>query len=180
MIGFFFSNRHSSDFWLAMEDARRPLLPAKRQNTMQIAGRDGTLSLGDETYETSPIPVDICFISDNVENLQKVAREIAHWLSGKGRLIFDDEPDKHYQAVVYGQIDTEQLIRFKRATVTFECQPAARSNRLNQELSNGIASGHTTLIENSGTHHTGGTIMITNTGNVAINNIRITRRALHR
>ena len=180
MTGFFFAGRHSNEFWMAMEDAHRPLLPELRRNDYEISGRHGTIDFGNETRATRPIPVEICFISDNVRNLQTVARDIAFWLSGKGSLRFDDEPGLAYDAVVYDAVDTEQLIRTKRATVVFECQPFAKTINFLQSINPGVASGHTIDILSNGTQPTHGIIIIRNTGDTPITDITVIRRALHR
>lgn len=180
MTGFFFANKHSREFWLAMEDAVRPLLPELGRNDYTLTGRHGTVNFGNETYKTRQIAAEICFISDNVRNLQTLAREIAFWLSGKGILFFDDEPDLAYDAIIYQAIDTEQLIRTKRATVVFECQPFAKTIHFLQSLSPSVGNGYTVDITSNGTHPTPGIITIRNTGNVPVTNITITRRALHR
>ena len=182
MIGFFFNNRHSREFWLAMENAHRPLLPPLRRNDYEITGRHGTVDFGGETYGTKQISVEICFVSDNVRNLQTLSREIAFWLGGgnKGILWFDDEPDKAYDAVVYEAVDTDQIIRTKRASVIFECQPFAKSIHFLQSVHNGVSSGHVMNIFSNGTVQTPARIIISNTGAINTNNIVIKRRALNR
>ena len=182
MIGFFFNNRHSSDFWLSMEDTSRPLLPPLGRNDYPITGRHGTVDFGGETYGMRQITVDICFINNNVKNLQALARDIAFWLGGgnKGILWFDDEPDKAYDAVVYEAVDTDQIIRTKRASIIFECQPFAKSIHFLQSVHNGVSSGHIMKIFSNGTVSTPVRIIITNTGNTSTDNIVIRRRALNR
>jgi predicted phage tail component-like protein len=178
MTGFFFNNRHSLDFWMAMEDAHRPLLPALRRNDYEITGRHGTVDFGGETYATRQISIDLCFISDNVRNLQTAARDIAFWLSGKGLLWFDDETDKAYDAVVYEAVDTEQLIRTKRTSVVFECQPFAKTINFLQSVHSGASSGHIMDIFSDGSVPTPVIIIIKNTGAIDIENIAIRRRAI--
>ena len=181
MIGFFFTNRHSREFNVAvMEDASRGLLPALRRNDYEITGRHGTIDFGNETYNTRRIIVDICFISQDEQNLQVLAREIAHWLSGKGLLYFDDEPDKAYDAVVYQAVDTEQLIRAKRAPVIFECQPFAKTINFLQSVNPNTGNGDMIPIYSNGTQSTPAIITIRNTGSTGINNIRIIRGAMYR
>ncbi len=180
MIGFFFNNKHSKDFSIAMEQAARGLLPSLRRNDYEITGKHGTVDYGNETYNTRQITVDICFISENVSNLQLKARDIAYWLSGKGMLIFDDEPDKAYDAKVYDAIDTEQLIRCKRASVTFECQPFATSINYFQNNYTNVGNGTEMQITSKGTQPTACIIIIKNISATNINNIVITRRAGNR
>jgi len=180
MIGFFFDNKHSREFWMAMEYADRSILPERRRNDYVIAGRDGTVDFGNDTYGTKPIPVTFTFISKNVIDLQKEARKIASWLSGEGLLWFDDEPDVAYTAKVYETVTAEQIIRTKRVTVVFECQPFAKSIHFLQSVHNGVSSGHIMDIFSHGTVPTPVIIIITNTGSTNINNIVIRRRALNR
>ena len=48
---------------------------------------------------------------------------IIAWLKGTGVVIFSNEPDKYYNARIYGQIDYSRLGRFKTALVTFIVEP---------------------------------------------------------
>ncbi len=180
MVGFFFNNMHSKEFDIAMEDAARGLLPSLRRNDYEITGRHGTVDYGNETYNTRQITVDIGFISDNVSNLQLKAREIAYWLSGKGILYFDDEPDKAYNARIYEAVNTEQLIRAKRASVTFECQPFATSINYFQSINTGVSSGKEIQVVSKGSQPTPCIIIIKNTCGINISNITITRKAVNR
>ena len=180
MVGFFFANRHSADFNMAMEYAHRPLLPALNRNDYKITGRHGTVDFGSETYNTRPITVDICFIGKNVHDLQALARDVAFWLSGKGILYFDDEPNRAYDAVVYNQIDTQQIIRTKRAQVVFECQPFAQTINFLQSINPQTPPGHTIAIESQGTQSTPNITIIRNTGNTNITSLQLIRRALNR
>jgi len=177
MIGFFFANRHSTSFWLAMENAHRPLLPAANSNEYTITGRHGTVDFGGETYQKRYITVDICFISNNVRDLQALARDIAFWLSGRGILYFDDEPDKAYDAVVHQAVDTAQIIRTKRASVVFECQPFAKTRNFLQSINAGLTSGDMVSVTSQGTQRTPCIVILRNTGTTNITNLSITRRA---
>ncbi|MCL2215764.1 MAG: phage tail family protein [Defluviitaleaceae bacterium] len=165
---------------MAMEYASRGLLPSLRRNDYVINGRHGTVDFGGETYNTRQVSVDICFIDVDEPNLQILARSVAHWLSGKGLLYFDDEPDKAYTAVVYEAVDTDQLITAKRATIIFECQPFAKTIHHRQSINAGVASGGMIPIYSHGTQQTPCMIFVRNTGTTAITNIRITRRAIVR
>jgi predicted phage tail component-like protein len=182
MTGFFFNNRHSREFWLFMENAHRPLLPELRRNDYEISGRHGTVSFGGETYATRQIAVDITFVEKDVTRLQTLAREIAAWLGRgtKGLLWFDDEIGMGYDAVVYEAVDTQQIIRTKRASVVFECQPLAKTIHFLQSIHGDVSSGHIMDVFSNGTMPTPVIIIITNTGAISTNNIRITRRALNR
>lgn len=83
---------------------------------ISIDGRDGTIieELGYKAY------------NKNVEiGLKKDAdiNAILKYFSGKGDLTFENENDKVYKAAVYEQINLEKLLRLRKGTVTFYCQP---------------------------------------------------------
>lgn len=48
---------------------------------------------------------------------------VIDWLRGSGQLILSNEPDKYYDAYIPEQIDYEKALRFRKAKVTFLCQP---------------------------------------------------------
>jgi len=180
MIGFFFKNQHSRDFWMSMESAARPLLPQLRRGEYEIAGRHGTVQFGSETYAKRYIDIDIAFARRDARDLQTLARQLAHWLSGEGLLWFDDEPDKAYDAKIYDAVDTEQLLRVGRASITFECQPFARSIHFLQNVQANAQSGSVAQIYSHGTVDTPAIIILTNTGDLAMGDVWVSRRALNR
>lgn len=49
--------------------------------------------------------------------------EVIKFFSGKGDVVFSNEPDKYYKAHIVNQIDYTRLVRFRTATVTFRVQP---------------------------------------------------------
>lgn len=182
MIGIKFRNIHSSTFKIGVKSVNRSVLPGLRKNEFTIPGRHGTIDYGLNTYEKRNIPVKINVAeSITFEELRDMVRDIAQWLSGKGVLIFDDEPDKAYQASVYESVDADQLLEclpYEAFTVTFECQPFAESLEYQ-----GVNIPHITtqtkeisLIVN-GTAETCCIITIKNTGITNINNITIRRKA---
>ena len=73
--------------------------------------------------------------NDSWEELRLSARDVAHWLSGQGRLIFDDEPDKVYNASLTEYVGIEQihLLPIAGVSITFDCQPLAESLYYNQQ-----------------------------------------------
>lgn len=81
-----------------------------------IDGRDGTIidKLGYKPYTKS---VEI--------GLKKGANvnKIISYFSGEGDLIFSNENDKIYKAAIYEQINLEKLLKLKKGTVIFYCQP---------------------------------------------------------
>ena len=114
------------------------------------------------------------------EELRDSARDIAHWLSGDGRLIFDDEPGKVYNANVMEYIGIEQinLLPIGGVSMTFNCQPLAESLYFNQELlPENTQKVRSISVPVKGTSETCCTITIQNIGTTNISGIIITRKA---
>lgn len=180
MIGFKFRNIHSSSFNVGAKSIDRSVIPGRRKNEFVIPGRHGTLNFGGNTYEPRPIGVELgIFKNASFNELREKARELAKWLSGDGVLIFDDEPDKVYQASLYDYVGIEQIERLPmgRMEVIFECQPFAESleyNQVNQDVS---AIPTELELEVKGTAETPCIITIKNIGTTTIQNISITRKA---
>lgn len=181
MIGITFRNIHSSTFKIGVKSVNRSVLPSLRKNEFTIPGRHGTIDYGLNTYEKRNIPVKIS-VAESVtfEELRDTVRDIAKWLSGKGLLIFDDEPDKAYQASVYEPVDADQLLEclpYEAFTVTFECQPFAESLEYR-----GVNTPHITTqtkeisLTVNGTAETGCIITIKNTGATIVSGISLRRK----
>ena len=181
MLGFFFADKHSQEFAdVVMERAGRGILPSLRRNDYEISGRHGTIDFGGEMNNTRQIPVNITIVSKDEETLQELAHQVAFWLRGKGLLIFDDNQQRAFDAVVYEAVDADELITAKRTTVIFECQPFAKTIHHLQSINTNVSNGRIIPIVSAGTQSTPCLIFFSNTGNTNITNLRITRRALQR
>ena len=102
---------------------------------------------------------------------------MAAWLSGAGKLIFDDEPDKYYEAKVYEAIAIEHMLRKITVQVVFECKPFALNNaQMNVYQIN--EQGQQISLNIAGNQKTCGTIILTNTGETTINSFSIRRERL--
>lgn len=182
MLGFSFKGIHSSNFKIGVKSSDRSLIPAKRKNKFVIPGRHGTLDFDDnESYEERPIKMILGLINnDDWADLRASARDVAYWLSGKGQLVFDDEPDKAYDAEISEYVGIEQinLLPIGGVEITFNCQPLAKSLYYNQEyLSNNTENNKSIEVISKGTEKACCIISIKNTGTTDIKNILITRKA---
>lgn len=181
MIGFTFRSIHSSFFKIGAKSIDRSVIPARRKNEFVIPGRHGTIEFGNNTYETRPIAIEIGLV-DNISfnDLRDSARKIARWLSGNGLLVFDDEPDKAYQASVYNYVGIEQIqsIPAGRLNIVFECQPFAESLEYRQvNIPNITVKPCEVPLNVNGTIETCCIITIKNTGITNVNDISIRRKA---
>lgn len=180
MIGFNFNGKHSSTFNIGMKSIDRTAIPERRRKEFEILGRSGTLELESTEYNKRIIQCQIGVVKTAThEELRSKIRELAGWLSGSGLLIFDDEPDRAYEASVYSAVGIEQLLLQPKGIIEieFECQPFALSRELNRVLKDG---GQNTeiIIKNVGNVKTCGSIIIKNTGTTNIRNIRLTRKVV--
>ncbi len=180
MIGFTFRNIHSSTFGIGVRSVDRSLIPELRRNEFTIPGRHGTIDFGLNTYEKRPIQVKIGLLKNaDWQTLRAKARDVARWLSGKGMLVFDDEPDKAYDAAVYGYVGIEQLELLPAGllTVTFECQPFAESLEYRQvNIPSITTKPYDVQVDVAGTAETCCIITLKNNGNTNVEGITITRK----
>ena len=188
MIGLTFRNIHSSVLKVAARNIDRSVVPRRRKNKFTIPGRHGTIDFGEGDYDERSIAVEFgVFENTTMEEFRQNIRDIAKWLSGKGPLIFDDEPDKLYQASVYQYIGVDSFEEenytidpFSAGTmkVIFECHPFAESLEYRQvNIPNITTKTYDIPLNVSGTNETSCIITIKNTGTTNINNITIRRKA---
>src|SRR5699024_4827927 len=96
------------------------------------------------------ITVPVFISAENFSDLQKVKEDLANWLIHREprELIFKDEQDRVYYAVVDGALDLDELVRWGDGTITFLCPDPHKYAK--EEVSYDIAGGLTTL-NNKGT-----------------------------
>lgn len=123
-MAFSFSYRgiRSEDLQLEVLDISRSILPPNDALTIDIPGRAGEFFLRSE-YGLATFNIEILIVKQStLEAIQEQARLVANFLDatqGLGVLIFDDETDRSYQAIISGATDVEQITRFRRGTITF-------------------------------------------------------------
>lgn len=90
--------------------------PLMRTQIETIDGRDGDIvtNLGYSAYDKK---MEIGLYGDYDID------EIIAFFASEGTVTFSNEPDKYYHYTIVDQIDYERLIRYRKATVTFHCQP---------------------------------------------------------
>lgn len=76
-------------------------------------------------YKTQPITVNI-----GIKDISPAhVRNINNWLTGSGRLIFSDDPDKHYIAVCNNSLSGTRMVeRLGKIPVQFVLMPFKREN----------------------------------------------------
>ncbi|WP_078428761.1 distal tail protein Dit [Alkalihalobacterium alkalinitrilicum] len=102
--------------------SRPPFAPVRR-NILRIPNRPGGLITSSET-DVLPLQVPIGFVSVTDEQILQYKEELAGWLltDEPVTLIFDDEPNRIYYAVVENTLeDFEEFVTLRKGTITFIC-----------------------------------------------------------
>lgn len=90
--------------------------PKMRTENIVIDGRDGDIveELGYSSY-TKELLIGL--------NTKADIDEVMNFFTGKGKVIFSNEPDKVYDVIADDKVDYKRLVKFKKATVMFHVQP---------------------------------------------------------
>ena len=110
----------------------------KRTQFLTVPGRDGVLTVEDDSLEPFQIQVE--------GHAECTRDQLINYFSGKGRLIFDEMPDRYYNITIVDGITityplgNKSLLKF---LVTFEFEPYAMS--VNNPL---VVAGTTLTINN--------------------------------
>jgi predicted phage tail component-like protein len=171
MNGFKFCGEHSSDYGLVCKSINRTLKSPARYDPITIPNRHGQIDIKEKViYDNRVIKMQITLMENNLSKLRLKAREVAFWLSQRGRLEFDDEPGVFYEAACYEQIDIDMLVNIGSSDVSFICSPFAFKEAVSFDIKNGENP-----IVYSGTAETPVKIILENISSVPITNIRITQ-----
>ena len=133
--------------------------PNMRAKETVIDGVDGSTieELGYESYDK-----DIVIGLKIGADLDKVTE----FFTGKGKIVFSNEPDKYYVGQFIKNIDYSRLLRYRVAKVTFRTQPF-KYNRV--EVAREATAARTSMIvENIGNHTSMPLITIKGSGTVEL------------
>ena len=154
---FIFKDIDSSDYLIV--NKLPPIIKAKKNVEMiEIDGRDGFLTSDLGNYKSIIKPVE-CTIIDSTD-----IDFLCDWLDGTGEVIFSNEPDKKYKAVIINQIPFERVFaKCHTFLIQFEAQPHKYS------LSNSIITLEVAgTIYNSGSAIALPTIKLFGTGSLTL------------
>lgn len=87
-----------------------------------VVGKPGAY-LSNTQKQIRTINVPVLLLADDLSDLQKVKEDLANWLihDEPKELIFNDEPDRVYYAVVSGSLDLDELVYSGQGIITFLC-----------------------------------------------------------
>ena len=145
MSWFEFNGVRSSDMGVLLMSTPDITRAPMRYELVEVDGRDGTEynSLGYGNY-----------IKELNIGIKKEAdiNKILAWLSGKGRLIISNEPDKYYEVFMLSESVYSKLISFRKGIISCTCKPFKKAVK-NETIELGIeaAKVNSTVI-NEGTY----------------------------
>ena len=118
MIPYFIFNNIDSKDYLIINKLPSIFKAERNIEKIEIEGRDGFLTIDDETYKGTIKSVE-CTIKD-----LKDIDFICSWLDGGGEVIFSNEPEKIYKAVIINQIEFKKVfVKIHSFLIQFEVQP---------------------------------------------------------
>lgn len=119
MNWFEFRSNKSLNFKTLVVNELPPIIkPSEKVTRYEVANRNGEVIIPTGYYGTMVKTVE-CTLKDLSE-----VDQIISWLNGSGNVVFSNQPDRFYNAVIINQIPFERVIRqYRKFIIEFECQP---------------------------------------------------------
>jgi phage-related protein len=116
---FIFNGKKSSMYDILVEEQPAIIKPQRKAEAFEIPGKSGLLHVDNNAYESYIKTVTCSLMS------VKYLDEIIKWLDGMGDVVFSNEKNKKYEAVVFNVIPFSKVFGMKkyRFPVQFDCQP---------------------------------------------------------
>ena len=133
--GFSFKGTHTGSIpGLTVRTASRPIKPETRDTKFIVPFADGAISTAAdnpyrrEFYEPRIFTMTMMLTAGNMMILNKRLEKVSSWLTGTGKLIFDDTPLIEWDAAAYGSVDYAPERSGTKAviSVSFEAAPFGR------------------------------------------------------
>jgi predicted phage tail component-like protein len=151
------------DYITVLRDRKRPPWAPIQRNILTIPGMAGGYLSNTETGPR-PLEVPVLIQADSFSDLQKLKEDLAAWLitDTPQELVFDDEPDRTYYAVVDGSLDLDELVRWGQGVIKFICPDPFKYGPVNPPIPIPVtADGQKTIVQNNGSAETYPTFTIT-------------------
>lgn len=159
---FTFNGTHADTYGVKVVKADRSPLPAVSNTLLEVPARNGAYFVRNK-LQARDIQIDIKVAGTSEDDLRSKARAIGAWLytTAPQALIFDDEPDRQYLAVV----DTATLaetLKVGEGQIKFKCPMPYAEALANTNVT--LTSNGTKALTNSGTAEAYGTLTVNFTG----------------
>jgi predicted phage tail component-like protein len=148
-------NGVKKDYVVTLRGKRRPPWAPLKRNLLEVPGKVGAY-LESTNVESRPLDVPILIETNSLSELQNVKEDLAEWLvtDEPKELIFDDEPDRTYYAMVDGTLDIDELIRVGLGIVKFICPDPYKYGPEEKLTPNAIDLTQPLILDVSGTEET--------------------------
>lgn len=159
---FIINNECSLDHGVVVKELPSITIPKKRVEEVTVLGKDGTLTVSDETYEPT---TKICKVYYNGENPD----ELITFLQD-GKVIFSNFQDRFYNMQIVSEIPIDEIFKnneygnWYEFNITFRCQPFGYSVD-NEEI---VISEKDTCIYNYASNYSKPIITIWGSGDINI------------
>ena len=120
---FRFKGIDSRDMGIWLKEMPNRFVPGRSYTRKRINGMDGSIIFGDGTYNDVKVQIP-CDVRDETK-----MTAVAAWLTGRGELIFSDEPNLAYDASIekeYSRVSITPRLTGQRFTVSWTCHPFRR------------------------------------------------------
>lgn len=153
-IGFFSFNGKRNPNVIPLQGKKRPAWAPLDHMFLEVSHYPGGRLLRTQT-KMRKILVPIALLYDSAEEAEKLKEEIADWLvtDQPCELIFDDEKDRTFLAVVDETLDLDQLVDLGEGTLTFICPMPYKLGKEQTVDFKKDVSGLVANVQNKGTVH---------------------------
>ena len=130
-MGYFTFNGTKKNYLVMLQGSQRPVWAPIERELVEISSRNGSV-LANSRTQARELTVPVLFKYDSRKDLRSIEEELASWLitDEPAPLVFWDEPDRVYYAVVSNTLNIEDLIRLGYGEITFICpDPYKYSNK---------------------------------------------------
>ncbi|MHA4412060.1 distal tail protein Dit [Bacillus cereus] len=153
-ISFFSFNGKRNPNVIPLQGKKRPAWAPLDRMFLEVPHYPGGRLLRTQT-KMRKILVPIALLYDSAEEAEKLKEEIADWLvtDQPCELIFDDEKDRTFLAVVDETLDLDQLVDLGEGTLTFICPMPYKLGKEQTVDFKKDVSGLVASVQNKGTVH---------------------------
>lgn len=155
-------NGVSKPFVHVTVETQRPMWAPIEWEMVEIPGRPGAY-LKQKKIKVRSLSVPV--VIKGVDDMQKAKEEVAEWLvtDEPCPLVFPDEPDRTYYAVIDGEGQLDEVFKFGKGTINFICADPYKHGA-EVVLSVSETAGAITDIKNDGSAPTSPVVNCTFTG----------------
>lgn len=120
-MGFTFNNQRKN-YLTVLKGRERPAWSPITRNLLKAPNHPGAY-LKSTDVDVRSLKVPVLIEGENMGDLQKLKEDLADWLvtDTAKELVFDDEPDRSYFAVIDGSLNLEEIVNVGAGELSFVC-----------------------------------------------------------